>query len=74
MKPWKVLRAVGLIMLMAAAVFVICALSDPTLGSMVYIGKFALGAEVWRVFYVLYLTAAAGLLCASFVMRRRGGK
>lgn len=74
MKSWRILRLAGVVMLAAAAIFVICALSDPTLGSTLYIGNFAIGAEVWRVFYIIYLLSAVVMLLASFVLKRAGRK
>ena len=73
MKKRRVLRGISLVMMGIAAVFVFCALSCPTLGSTFYLGGIAIGAEVWRVFCVLYVLIMAGLFAASF-LAGRGGK
>ena len=45
MNTRKVLRLIALAMLVVAVVFVLCALSNPALGSTIYIGQFEFGAE-----------------------------
>ena len=51
MKTKAILRIVSLAMLIAAAVFVLCALSNPGLGRVFYIGSIKIGADVKRIFY-----------------------
>lgn len=65
------LRLISLAMLAAAVIFVICALSCPTLGRTIYIGSFAFGAAQWRVFYAVYAIVMLGLFLSSFLA---GGK
>ena len=50
MRKPMVLRIVSLGMFVVAIIFIACALANPALGSTIYIGEFASGAEVWRVF------------------------
>lgn len=61
-----VLRLVSLLMLVAAAVFLAVALTHPELGTVFYIGGIAIGAAVWRVFYIVYFAVMIGLFTASF--------
>lgn len=69
MKARRTLRLISLVMLIAAAVFVFCALSNPALGSTVYIGSFVFGAEQWRFCYKVYAVVMAGLFAASFFVK-----
>lgn len=65
----SVLRWISLIMLLAAIIFVICALSCPTLGKTIYIGNFQFGAEQWRICYLIYIIIMAALFVASFFVK-----
>ena len=65
----KKLRLASLCMFAAAAVFVLCALSNPTLGRTVMIGPFTFGVEQWRICYALYVLVMAGLFVASFLVK-----
>ena len=58
-------------MLIAAAIFVICALSCPTCGSVFYIGPFRIGVDIWRKFYVAYVIVMCGLFIASFFIPKK---
>lgn len=69
MKMRKTFRLMSLVMLMIAAVFVFCALSNPTLGRTIYIGSFAFGAEQWKVCYAIYCVIMVGLFVVSFFIR-----
>ena len=69
MKKRTVLRLISLGMFVIAVIFVVCALSAPTLGRTFYIGSIAIGAEVWRVFYGVYAIAMVGLFVGSFFVR-----
>lgn len=71
MNKRAVLRLISLAMLIIAVIFVFCALSSPTLGSTVYIGKFQFGAEQWRVCYKAYGLVVICLFAASFVIKRK---
>ena len=51
MKTKAILRIVSLAMLIAATVFVLCALSNPGLGRVFYIGSIKIGADVKQIFY-----------------------
>lgn len=65
----KILRAVSLLMLLIAVIFVFCAVSNPALGRAVYIGPFRFGAQQWRVCYVAYVIVMVGLFAASFLVK-----
>lgn len=67
------LRLASLLMFVIAVVFVFCALSNPTLGSAVYIGSFYFGAEQWRVCYAVYTLVMAGLFISSFFVKEKEG-
>lgn len=71
MKAKTVLRVISLVMLIVAVAFVVCALSNPTLGSAVYIGGFRFGAAQWRVCYAVYATVMALLFVISFFVPRK---
>ena len=62
----RTLRLIALTMLIIAVVFAACALSNPTLGSTVYIGPLEFGAECWRACYASYVFLMIGLFAASF--------
>lgn len=66
----KKLRIISLIMLVAAVIFVACALSAPNLGRTIYIGSFAFGAEQWRVCYAIYAVVMLALFAASFFVKK----
>ena len=70
MNTRKKLRLIVLVMLLAAVVFVICALSCPTLGTTIYIGSFVFGVEQWRFCYKVYALVMAALFAASFVVKK----
>lgn len=63
------LRLVGLIMLIIAMVFLAVAFTHPELGTVFYIGDFAIGADIWRAFYALYAVVMIALLAASFFVK-----
>ncbi|MBQ3199180.1 MAG: hypothetical protein IJB67_02305 [Firmicutes bacterium] len=65
-----VLRLVSLIMLIAAVVFVVCALSAPNLGQTIYIDGWEFGAEQWRVCYAIYAVVMIALFVVSFLVRQ----
>ena len=67
----KRLRRISLLMLLAAVIFVLCALSNPALGTAFYIGSVRIGADVWRVFYALYAGVTLLLFAASFLVKSR---
>ena len=71
MKRKTKLRLAGLIMLAAAAVFLFCAISCPTLGHVFHLGPFRIAAEQRQVFYRLYAAVTAGLFLLSFFVRER---
>ena len=63
------LRIISFLMLAAAVIFVLCALSAPNLGTAFYLGSFRMGAEVWRVCYAVYALVMVSLLIASFLVK-----
>ena len=73
MNTRKVLRLIALAMLVVAVVFVLCALSNPALGSTIYIGQFEFGAKYWRLCYAAYVIVMISLLAASFFVGKKRG-
>ena len=65
------LRLISGIMLVAAIVFVFCALACPTLGKTIYIGDYAFGAEQWRFCYKIYAIVMVALFGASCVIKEK---
>ena len=65
----KKLRITSGVMLAVAIVFVVCALSNPALGTAFYIFGFRVGAAIWRKFYLLYLILMTGMFAASFLIK-----
>ncbi len=47
MRKKSLFRLLSLLMLIAAIIFLACALSCPTLGHTIYIGSFSFGAKEW---------------------------
>lgn len=66
MRKKSLFRMLSLLMLIIAIVFVICALSCPTLGHTLYIGSFSFGAREWRICYLIYLIIMLSLFIGSF--------
>ena len=71
MKKSKLMRLISGIMLIVAVIFVFCALSNPALGSTIYIGSWAFGAEQWRVCYGIYVVVMIVLFTLSFFVGRK---
>lgn len=71
MKRRARLRLISALLLLIAILFVLCALSNPQLGHVFYIGSFRVDAEVCRAFYKLYAAVTAGLFLASFLVKDR---
>ena len=69
MKVKRMLKLISLLMFIIAVVFVFCALSCPTLGSTIYIGNFAFGAEHWRVCYGIYVIVMVSLFITSICIK-----
>lgn len=69
MKIKRMLKLISLLMFIVAVVFVFCALSCPTLGSTIYIGNFAFGAEQWRICYAIYFVIMSSLFITSFCIK-----
>ena len=65
----KLLRLISVVMLIAAVIFVYCAVSCPTLGSVFYIGSVRIDAEIKRAFYGCYVIVMALLLISSFFVK-----
>ncbi|MCC8079135.1 MAG: hypothetical protein LIO57_03600 [Oscillospiraceae bacterium] len=66
MSKKKILRIISLVMLAAAVLFVYCALANPGLGRVFYIGGFKVDAGVKRIFYAVYAAAMAVIFVLSF--------
>ena len=64
------LRIAGLIMLIIAVIFVLIAVSAPTLGHVIYIGGLKFGAEQWRICYKAYVVVILALFAASFFVKK----
>lgn len=73
MKKHKLLRIISFVMFIVAVVFVLCAISCPTLGRTIYIGSFRFGAEQWRFCYKVYAVVMVGLFGASFFVKNKEG-
>lgn len=71
MKKRKLLRTISFLMLVAAVIFVVCALSNPALGRTIQIGSFTFGAEQWRMCYAIYVLVMVALFIASFFVDRK---
>jgi len=71
MKTGRVLRLTSLVMLIAAVIFVFCALSNPALGSVFYIGSLRIGADIKRAFYAVYAVVMIALFGISFFVKRK---
>ena len=67
----KIFRIISLIMLIIAVVFVVIALSVPTLGRTIYIGGYEFGAKQWHVCYAIYVIVMASLFIASFFVKEK---
>lgn len=65
------LRLASGIMLVPAIVFLAAALTHPELGTVFFIGEVAIGARVWRAFYLVYALATVGLFASSFLVGKR---
>lgn len=61
-----ILRIISGLMLIAAIVFICCALANPGAGHLWYIGKWAITVEVLHVFYKTYLGVMVLLFVISF--------
>lgn len=72
-----VLRLISLAMFVIAVIFVIIAMSNPTLGRVFYIGFLRVDGDVLKVFYMVYLVIMILLLLLSFIGKKekfRGDK
>ena len=69
MKERRALRLGSLVMLIVAVVFVLCALSNPGFGRVLYIGSIRIGADVKRIFYAAYVVVMVVLFCISFFVK-----
>ena len=71
MKARRTLRLISLIMLIVAVVFVFCALSNPALGKVFYIGSIKIGADIKRAFYAVYAIVMVALFGISFFVKEK---
>ena len=69
MKVRRTLRLISLVMLIVAVVFVFCALSNPALGKVFYIGSIKIGADIKRAFYAVYAIVMVALFGISFFVK-----
>ena len=69
MKARKTLRLISLVMLIVAVIFVFCALSNPALGKVFYIGSIKIGADIKRAFYAVYAVVMVALFGVSFFVK-----
>ena len=69
MKTKTVLRTISILMLIVAVIYLSYALTHPEFGEVFYIGSFAVGPELWRLFYLVYAVIMAGLFAISFVKK-----
>ena len=56
-------------MLIAAVIFVLCALSNPGMGKVFYIGGIKIGADIKRAFYAVYVIIMIALFGISFFVQ-----
>ena len=71
MKTKLLLRVISIGMLIAAAIFVFCAVSCPTLGRVFYIGSIRIDAEIKRMFYRCCMAITILLFGISFLVKER---
>lgn len=69
MKARRTLRLISLVMLIVAVVFVFCALSNPALGKVFYIGSIKIRADIKRAFYAVYAIVMVALFGISFFVK-----
>lgn len=72
-----VLRLISLVMFVVAVIFVLIAVSCPTLGRVFYIGSFRVDGDVLEIFYIVYLVIMVLLFLLSFIGKKekfRGDK
>ena len=69
MKARRTLRLISLVMLIVAVVFIFCALSNPALGKVFYIGSIKIGADIKRAFYAVYAIVMVALFGISFFVK-----
>ena len=69
MKARRTLRLISLVILIVAVVFVFCALSNPALGKVFYIGSIKIGADIKRAFYAVYAIVMVALFGISFFVK-----
>ena len=65
------LRLAALAMLIAAVIFVLCALACPTCGRVFTIGSLRIGSDFWRKCYAAYGIVMVGLFAASFFVKTK---
>ena len=70
MKLKSVLRLISFVMLIVAIIFLAVALTHPELGTVFYIGNIKIGAEIWRVFYAVYVIAMVVLFGISCCVKQ----
>ena len=64
------LRIASLLMFIIAVIFVLAAVSAPTLGQVIYIGNFKFGPELWLICYKAYAVVMLTLCAASFFVKK----
>ena len=69
MKARRTLWLISLVMLIVAVVFIFCALSNPALGKVFYIGSIKIGADIKRAFYAVYAIVMVALFGISFFVK-----
>lgn len=69
MKAKNKLRWIILAMFIIAVIFIFCALSNPALGRVIYIGSFKFGVDQWRVCYAIYAIIMIMLFVTSFFVK-----
>jgi len=71
MKTKTKLRLISLAMFVVAVVFVVCALANPALGRVFYIGSIKIGSDIKRAFYAVYAVVMVVLFGASFFVKEK---
>ena len=69
MKTKTVLRTISALMFVVAVIYLSYALTHPEFGEVFYIGNFAVGPTLWRLFYLIYAVITAGLFAISYIKK-----
>lgn len=71
MKTRRTLRLISMAMLVVAIIFVLCAVSSPSFGQVIYLGNVAFGSEQWRICYAVYVLIMVAIFIISLFMKKK---